>query len=170
LPRPACLAGRRGAFLVGGGVLWLSWFRRRHASPGSAAPDDEGDDDATAWRWGGAVAGGRVLPAQIWALRGPIWVWAGQPRAWLCHLRWMEEWLGLGVAWTGARRLQRGAVSLTSPRARPGQVGLVCSCAASGLLPSLAGEVVPSCGSVVQPPLAPGCLFSIRRSRYFGHG
>jgi hypothetical protein len=71
---------------------------------------------------------------------------------------------------TATRRLQRGDGSLTSLRARPGQVGLVCSCAASGLLAPLAGEVVPSCVLVVQPLLAPGCLFSIRRSRFSGHG
>ena len=76
-----------------------------------------------AWLRGGAVAGGGALPAQIWALLGPIWVWVGLACAFRRHLRRTEVWLGLGVAETVARVLQRSDGSFTSPlRARPGRL------------------------------------------------
>jgi hypothetical protein len=99
------------------------------------------------------MAGGGILPAGMVV---PPTATGGVARA--------------GGGRTAERRLQRGDGSLTSPRARPGQVGLVCSCYAFGMLPPLAGEVVPSCVLVVHLLLAPGCLFSIHRTHYFGHG
>ena len=75
-----------------------------------------------AWLRGGVMAGGGALPAQIWALLGPIWVWVGLACAFRRHLRRTEVWLGLGVAETVARVLQRSDGSFTSPlRARPGR-------------------------------------------------
>ena len=68
------------------------------------------------------MAGGGALPAQIWALLGPIWVWVGLACAFRRHLRRTEVRLGLGVAETVARVLQRSDGSFTSPlRARPGR-------------------------------------------------
>nr|XP_045088735.1 uncharacterized protein LOC123497031 isoform X1 [Aegilops tauschii subsp. strangulata]XP_045088736.1 uncharacterized protein LOC123497031 isoform X2 [Aegilops tauschii subsp. strangulata] len=132
-----------------GGCSW----RRSSGWPrgGGAAP----------WRRAGAVDGGGALPAQIWALLGPIWVWAGLTRS---RLR--------GVVEMAARLLQLGDGCFTSPFwARPGLEGLVrspCrvrSVTADGGGGCLLRRGCPRCRSSF--PAAPS---RPRRSRFDDHG
>jgi hypothetical protein len=66
---------------------------------------------------------------------------------------------------TAARRRE-----LHEPAGSAGQRAWFASVAASGRLPPLAVEVVPSCVCAVRLIPAPGCLFRFYRSRYVGHG
>jgi hypothetical protein len=132
--------------------------QRRRGLPGGGAP---GDEMAMSRLLGGGVV--RWLVAvPSWPRFGPFGahLGLGGPSLLLMPPMAAGGVTAARVVYTAARLLQRGDRSFTSPRARPGQVGLVCSCCCIRSVTAIGdgGCALPRVH--VQLLLAPGCLFS----------